>query len=310
VVEEEARAGVERGDRGQVVVGELEVEDVEVLGHAVRADRLRDDDDSALDQPAEHDLGDGLAVRLGDRGQHRVREVVVPAFGERAPGLVLNTVLAHEGLLLPALMEHVRLDLVHRGRDLVVLDQVDEPIGVEVRDADRTDPAFPVEVLHRPPLAVVVAVRLVDQIQIEVVQAQAPKRCLERPLGVVLAGVLDPEFGGDEQLLAGNTALRDRPPYRLLVVVPGGGVDRAISGCERVADRLLRLLRRNLEHAESENRHLNPVVQGNSLHGGTSVVGGGCELGPVVDLSPFGVVYGVEEGECVLAEEQELGRIR
>ena len=39
-----------------------EVENVEVLLHAFPTDRFRDDDDVALDEPSEHDLGDGLVV--------------------------------------------------------------------------------------------------------------------------------------------------------------------------------------------------------------------------------------------------------
>ena len=69
-----ALAGVERVDGGQLVGGELEVEDVEVLGDAVRLGRLRDDRAALLQVPAQHDLGRGLAVRLGDLADDRVLE--------------------------------------------------------------------------------------------------------------------------------------------------------------------------------------------------------------------------------------------
>ena len=87
-----------------------------------------------------------------------------------------------------ALEERVGLDLVDRGRDLVVLDEVDEPVGVEVGDPDRLDQALAVQVLHGPPGAVVVAEGLVDQVQVEVVEAEPLQRLLERSLGAVLAG--------------------------------------------------------------------------------------------------------------------------
>ena len=79
------------------------------------------------------------------------------------------------------------LDLVDRGGDLVVGDEVHEPVGVEVGDPDRAGTALPVDLLHGAPLAVVVAVGLVDQVQVEVVQAEPAQGGLERPLGVVLA---------------------------------------------------------------------------------------------------------------------------
>ena len=75
-------------------------------------------------------------------GQRRVGEQVVAAFGERAPGLDLHAVLAHQLLVGGALEERVALDLVDGRGDLVVLDQIDEPVGVEVRDADRPSEAL------------------------------------------------------------------------------------------------------------------------------------------------------------------------
>src|SRR3954452_8180799 len=61
-----AAAGVERVDGGELVAGQLEVEDVDVLGDAVRLGRLRDDRAPVLQAPAEHHLGRRLAVRVGD----------------------------------------------------------------------------------------------------------------------------------------------------------------------------------------------------------------------------------------------------
>ncbi len=82
VVEEQGRAGVDGGDAGHLVVGEGEVEDVEVRRHPLGSNRLGDGDDVALGEPAEHDLGDGLAVGGADLGQGGVGEQVVAALGE------------------------------------------------------------------------------------------------------------------------------------------------------------------------------------------------------------------------------------
>ena len=67
-----ALAGVEAVDGGELVGGEVEVEDVEVLGDAVRLGRLRDDRAALLQVPAQHHLGRGLVVRLGDLADDRV----------------------------------------------------------------------------------------------------------------------------------------------------------------------------------------------------------------------------------------------
>src|ERR1700755_107350 len=59
-----AMAGIQSGDRRQVVFGEIEVEEVEVLPHPRRGDRLRDHHVAELEVPAQDHLGDGaLMVR-------------------------------------------------------------------------------------------------------------------------------------------------------------------------------------------------------------------------------------------------------
>ena len=250
-----------RGDAGHLVVGQGEVEDVEVLFHAFAADRLGDGHDAALDQPPEHDLGDGLAVGVADGGERRVGEQVVAALGEPAPGLDLHAVGAHELLVGVALEERVRLDLVDRRGHVVVLDEIDEPVGVEVGDTDRPGEAVGVELLHRPPEAVVVAERLVDQVEVDVVEAEPLEGPLEGGLGVGLAGVLDPQLGRDEQLVARDAAAAHGPADRLLVPVGGGGVDEPVADLEGGGDGLLGLLRGDLVDAETEDRHLDAVVQ-------------------------------------------------
>src|SRR5215475_9700569 len=57
-----AVAGIESGDRRQVVFGQLEVEEVEVGADPLRGHRLRDHHVAELQVPAEDHLGDGLVV--------------------------------------------------------------------------------------------------------------------------------------------------------------------------------------------------------------------------------------------------------
>ncbi len=108
---------------------------------------------------------------------------------------------AHDLLVGVALEERVRLDLVDRRSHLVVLDEIDEAVGVEVRDTDRPREAVGVDLLNRSPEAVIVAERLVDQVEVDVVETEALEGRLKGGLRVGLAGVLDPQLGGDEQLV-------------------------------------------------------------------------------------------------------------
>jgi drug/metabolite transporter (DMT)-like permease len=78
----EPHTPVQRGDHLVVVGAELEVEDVDVLPHPGRGDRLGEHDVAALDVPAQHHLGRGLAGSLGDRHDLRVAEEIAAA-GQR-----------------------------------------------------------------------------------------------------------------------------------------------------------------------------------------------------------------------------------
>ena len=246
---------------------QLEVEHVEVLAHPLGPHGLRDDDDPALDQPAQDDLSDRLPVRPTDLGEGRVREQVVAPLRERPPRLDSNAALTQQLLIVGALEEGMRLDLVDRRRDLVVLTQIDEPVGIEVRDTDGACEPLLVQLLHRPPRAVVVAERLVDQIQVEVVNPELLKRSLERTSRLLLALMLNPELRRDEQLLARDAARLDPATDGFLVAVRRSRVERLVPGGNRLDDHLLRVLGWNLEDAEAEDRHLDAVVQGDGRNG-------------------------------------------
>ena len=74
-------------------------------------------------------------------------------------------------------------------------------------------------------------------------------------------GVLDPQLGGDEELVAGDSAGPDRRPDRFLVAVGGRSIQLAVTGCEGGFNRGLGFLVRDLVDAEAEDRHLDAVVE-------------------------------------------------
>src|SRR5690348_4332387 len=179
MIEEAALVQVQFGDRVYFTRTQSEAEHVEVLRDALRTDRLRDGHDAALGEPAQHDLRDRLAVTRGDRSQRLVLEDAVLSFGERRPCFELDTLRPAELLRAGLLIEGVHLYLVDRRHHLVVHDEIHEPVRLEIRNADGPDPAIAHQVLHRTPRAVDVAERLVDQIQVEIVQAETPQRTVE-----------------------------------------------------------------------------------------------------------------------------------
>jgi hypothetical protein len=82
----------------------------------------------------------------------------------------------------------------------------------------------------------------VDQVQVEVVEAEPGQRLLEGSLGAVLAPVLDPQLSGDEQLVPGDAAVGDGPADGFFVPVGLGGVEVAVADGEGVGDGLLGLV--------------------------------------------------------------------
>lgn len=80
MVEEEAVGGVEIGNRLHVLSIKLEVEEIKILLHSFLVNSLRDDDDVALQQPAQGYLCSCLAVFLVNLGEGRVGEQSVLFF--------------------------------------------------------------------------------------------------------------------------------------------------------------------------------------------------------------------------------------
>ena len=80
-----AAGGVERVERGHVVVGQREVEDLRVLLDPLAVGRLREHDDVALQAPADEDLRRRAPEAIGDLPDAVVTEMAAGA--ERAVGL-------------------------------------------------------------------------------------------------------------------------------------------------------------------------------------------------------------------------------
>ncbi len=104
--------------------------------------------------------------------------------------------------------------------------------------------------------------RPVDQVQVDVVQAELAERGVEGAQRRVVPLLGVPQLGGDEQLLARQARGGQRPAGALLVGVDRGGVDAAVSGLQRGGDGRGRLGVRHLPDAEAELRHPHAVVEG------------------------------------------------
>lgn len=134
--EEAACASLQRCDASEVRCIQFEVEDIEVLRHALFPDGFGERQDVALNQPAQYDLTHRFSVFRGNRDQLCALKQIVATLGERCPGFRLRVVVAHERHALFLLMEGIDLDLIDRRLDLVKGHDVHQPIRLEVAEAD------------------------------------------------------------------------------------------------------------------------------------------------------------------------------
>ena len=173
----------QRRDPLAVLLGQLEVEDVEVLDAALVARRLRHGGHlRLLDQPAQRDLPGALAVRLADLGERAVARDL--AAGERGVGGQREVALGDEPQQRVLREERVVLDLVREQRD--ELERLREHPGREVRDAGVADLLLVPQLVERPHRVGErdAGARPVEQQQVDVVGPERAQR--------VLGGALEP----------------------------------------------------------------------------------------------------------------------
>ena len=197
--------------------------------------------------------------------KHLLSEQLLVTLAHRTPGLEDGSVLLGvlEDLLL--LVEGVNLALVD-GRDHVeVVHQVQVAVRVEVEDVDGADLALLQEGLQGLvglDGGVEGARRgLVEDEQVDVVQAQLGRGLLPGVEGLLVAVVGDPDLRLDEDLLARDAGFRDGLAHLALIEVRGGGVDVAVADLEGLQHGGLGFFGGRLKDAEALGGHLEAVVQ-------------------------------------------------
>src|SRR5437899_4701169 len=180
--------------------------------------------------------------------------------------LQLNPML-HAGLEQVLLVqEGMEFDLVHGGWNRCCREQLFEMANCIVTHADRASEPLVVDLEQRLPRFVSQArYRPVDEIQIDIVEAEFAATLLERPQGRLVAMVVVPEFRRDEDLFPRNPAFPDRDSNVAFVPVQLRGIEQAVSDLEVDRDRVPgRLPGAGLPHAQAHDRNLVPVVQRDS----------------------------------------------
>ena len=201
--------------------------------------RLRQDDVPVLHAPAQQDLGDRPSDAAGDVRQDRV--IQPPSVGERAVGLDDDAVLPAERRGVAPLQERRQLDLIDGGDVPGGAEQLVQVRHQKVADADRPGALLLVEALQRPPgVQPLAGDRPVEQVEVDVVQAQALQTGVEGAQRAVVALVVVPELGRHEQLLARDAAGANAGADVCFIAVDARGVDVAVADAQRLQHRLAR----------------------------------------------------------------------
>ena len=168
------------------------------------------------------------------------------------------------GILL--LLERMRFNLIDGGFDFVVQEQILQTFVRKTRHTDRANAPFPVQAFERAPGRVIVAIRFVQQIQVDVVKPEFRQRTIKSSQCVVVFVVLHPQFACHENGFTRQTTFADRLAHFALVEVAGCRVNHAVTDFECLKNRLLRFTFCNLIDSKSNRRHHDTVIQTHFLH--------------------------------------------
>ena len=260
MVEKQAPALIQAANLFHIFFAERKIKHIKVLLHAIFMRGFRNDNHVALNQEPKGRLGGRFAVFLSDSHQHGIGEAALFPFGKGTPGFVLHAIFFHIFMGNLLLLEHMGFHLLDGGRHLRELAEIDETVGIKIGNADGTQLSVLVRFFHRPVSAVVIAKRLMDQHEIDVVGFQLLQRLIDGRFGFFAAGVGHPHFGCDEQFRSRHTALLQRTANRLLVPIGLGGINGPISHGNGVQHASLTFLTAHLKDAVAQLRHFYTVI--------------------------------------------------
>src|SRR4051812_5315038 len=129
----------------------------------------------------------------------------------------------------PAVLERAELCLVDDGRGARRGRELLELVDAEVRDPDRSRAAELARSLHSRPGPRGTTLRPVDDVEVDLVDAEPPQAVLRRGRRVLVPRI---ELGGEEDLLARHAALAKPLADALLVAVRLRGVDVPVAELE------------------------------------------------------------------------------
>lgn len=112
-----------------------------------------------------------------------------------------------------------------------------------------------------------ITVRLVNQIQVNIIKLQTIQGAFELGFSAFVISILQPQLGRYKEFVTVDTALFQSVPDLGFILVRRGGIDQAVSRIDRINNGSFAFSGiRHLKHTKAQQGHFNTVVQFYSLH--------------------------------------------
>ena len=126
--------------------------------------------------PPQYDLGCTFFIPVSNLTKQAMLKNISLSFRKRSPCLRLDFVPIHCLDCRSLLMEGMDLNLVDCRQNLMIDAQIYQTGFIKVADSNGPDDPIPVHFFHRPPCAVVIGKRLMQQHKVEIVKLQFAQR--------------------------------------------------------------------------------------------------------------------------------------
>ena len=152
------------------------------------------------------------------------------------------------------------LYLIHHRLNTVKGSEIHHSVYIEIRNTDGTDLTLIVQVFQCTVSTVRISERLMQQYQIKIIGLQLSHRLFYGIFSLFIAVMFHPYFGGQEDLLSGNTWLLNSLSYFFLIHIRIGGIDQLVSFFQSSIYRFLCLIRAQEKCSQTCHGHFYAIV--------------------------------------------------
>ena len=165
-------------NRAQLCFCQTEIPDILILPHMLRNTAPRHHAHAPVNIPAKRGLRCRFSVFHPGLFKDFIGKNIFQSFTQRRPCLRLYAQLFHNPQGVVLMIERMQLHLIDHGRHCTVQTQVGQPLRTEVAHTNGSDLSIFIEFLKGAPRTVIVAVWLVNEIQIDIVKLQYARSLL------------------------------------------------------------------------------------------------------------------------------------